>query len=115
VTPSWRSALQSHLPSREAAAVTSKDLDVLPVLHELLAALNDVTAGANVIARHVERLPALRARVAHAFARSHASTSLPTVAAQLTFLGNGEIEAILLQFLEDLTILRSELSAEEQH
>lgn len=109
---SGRSALPNYknVPSRDAAIVSEKDLEFLPVLHELLGALNDVAAGATVIARHVERLPALRARIALAFARSHASPTLPSVAAQLTYLGNGEIEAILLQFLEDLTILRAELS-----
>jgi hypothetical protein len=99
-------------PAREPEELVSpRDLQQLPALHQILAVLNDEHAGAPEIARCVERLPVLKARIARRYRMQHPVRVLPGVAEQVARIGNGEFERMLLELLEDLTLLRGELDA----
>lgn len=89
--------------------VAAEDLEKLDVLHELLATLNDPRASATQIARSIGRHPVLEARVLLAGQTEDNPKRRPRLPEQLARLGNREVEAILLQLLEDLTELDAEL------
>jgi hypothetical protein len=51
----------------------------------------------------------LKARIARRYRTLQAGRVLPSLAEQIARLGNGEFERMLLELLEDLTLLRGEL------
>src|ERR1700733_13132119 len=104
---SAKSSTESPNQPASRCDVVAGDLALLDVLHRLLALLNDPRASAGPIAALVGQLPVLEARVRRG-CRCRAAGSL-AVGALLTMLGNRSFEAILLELLEDLTILRSTL------
>lgn len=93
--------------------VAPEDLEQLGVLHRILALLNEPGQSAAPIAALVEELPVLAARAR----RAHSSAlrvgrglgEPPKIAMVLASLGNRAFEALLLELLEDLTILRADL------
>jgi hypothetical protein len=93
----------------EACRVRPADLAHLAVLRETLSVLNDAGACAGRIAECIERFPALKARVQRRFHRGGARGQGPSLAEYLARLGNREFERVLLELLEDLTLLRGEL------
>ena len=94
----------------EACRVHPVHLAHLGVLHETLSALNDACVSASVIARCIEKLPPLRARLERRFRKqTGAGRTVPQVSEQLAHLGNREFEAVLLELLEDLTMLRADV------
>ena len=96
-------------PSALDTAVGAADLARLDVLHGLLFALNDSLAGAGKIARHAARMPALEARIGRCFANRFPTRALPPLSEQIAALGNRDLEAVVLELLEDLTVLRADL------
>lgn len=93
----------------EACRVRPADLAHLAVLRQTLSVLNDAGASAARIAECIERFPALKARVQR---RLHHGESLrpgPSLAVHLARLGNREFEKLLLELLEDLTMLRGDI------
>lgn len=96
----------------EACRVRAVDLAQLQFIHETLSLLNDACAGAGAIARCIEKLPPLRARLARRYLKLHAHTYRrpPPLVEQLAHLGNRELEGVLLELLEDLTVLRADLA-----
>jgi hypothetical protein len=110
-TRSPRSAGREHASLR--CDVAAEDLQKLGVLHQILALLNDARQGAKPIAALIEQLPVLEARVRRAH-RSGASLDgakrdRPPIAAVLATIGNRAFEALLLELLEDLTVLSATL------
>ena len=93
----------------EACRVRPADLDHLAVLRQTLAVLNDAGACAGKIAECIERFPALKARVLRRFHRTGSLRQGPSLVEHLARLGNREFEKLLLELLEDLTILRGDL------
>ena len=95
----------SRPPAR--TRVVEDDLRHLEVLHRILALLNDPAASATALAALVDSMPVLSARLSARFESrlGRAATSAGGLAA----LGNRVLEAVLLELLEDLTVLRSEL------
>ncbi len=89
--------------------VKAEHLTQLAVIRGILSALNDSHIGADQIARMVEAMSPLRARLALQFLGRFPDGDLPVVGEQIARLGNRELEAVLLALLEDLTILHSEL------
>ena len=90
--------------------MVAADIERLDVIHALLKELNDPRASAYTIAPFVEAFPPLRARVARALAVHRPNLKAQNVAAELVGLGNRGVEAVLLELLEDLTILRADLA-----
>ena len=92
-----------------ACAVRPAHLAQLESIHELLRVLNDPKAGAPQIRPYVEKLGCLRARLERMFARRHALRKDASFNTKLALLGNRAVEQVLLEVLEDLTVLKSEL------
>ena len=96
----------------DPAQVTSADLSSIDRISALLLTFNDARAGADALARHIVKIRVLKARVEQRFVQRYPNRQLPGVAQQVALLGNRELEALLLQLLEDVVTLASELGAE---
>jgi hypothetical protein len=98
-------------PARDPSCVTVADLGRIDQISALLSTLNDPSAGADALARHVQAIPVLRERVARRFARRTTGHGAKAdVAAQIALLGNRVLEGVLLELLEDIVALHSEQS-----
>lgn len=80
-------------------------------IHELLKALNDPCAGGQRVTTLVAQIPLLAHRCIHALMQKRPTLRAATLNQALALLGNRGLETELLQVLEDLTVLRSELDA----
>ncbi|MEO8876698.1 MAG: hypothetical protein ABI461_13990 [Polyangiaceae bacterium] len=89
--------------------VVPADIERLDVIHALLGKLNDPRASAQILAPFIEAFPPLKARIVQTFATRRPNHRASTLAAMIVGLGNRQIEAVLLELLEDLTFLRAEL------
>lgn len=90
-------------------AVQPADLGHLPALHGILAALNDPGAGVSQLRDLCNELPSLSARImehARGMAPHH---EVRDVGYALAILGNKGLEQVLLPYLEDLTVLKTDL------
>jgi hypothetical protein len=86
--------------------IGAEDLKHLGPVHQLLTALNDPFASRGKIEMLIRSIPVLSARIL-----VQAREQWPTVdqlSQALTRFGNRGLERILLEFLEDLTIYKSE-------
>lgn len=99
---------------QDPSIVTREDLERIPLLHDIIGALDDRRASARDIARVIQRLPSLAARISNAWQRHFPTGAPPSLVVQIAMLGHREIEGVLLTLLEDLTILRAELMAEDE-
>lgn len=88
--------------------VRPEDFAQMAVLHHILRVLNDTLAGAPEIAGQVERFPVLKARVQRRFT-DRFKRPAPSVREQIALLGNRDFEMLLLELLEDLTVLKAEM------
>lgn len=88
--------------------VTREDLDRLPEIHALLFALDDPAAAAPKLAALCESLPPLEARLMD-LARRKSRLAPRDVRSAIALLGNRVVEKVLLELLEDLTVLKFEL------
>jgi hypothetical protein len=95
--------------------VTVEDLARIGALQSLLATLNDPRAGADVLARHIAAMPVLKARVEDRFRQHHPNFRKHGLAQQIALLGNRMLEGILLELLEDLVILHSEVEPSKRY
>ncbi len=75
----------------------------------MLAALNDPAAGVPQLEKICVELPTLGARVIAEAQRVAPDRTVEHVGYALGVLGNRGLEEILLQYLEDLTILKADL------
>ena len=92
--------------------VEPKDLDGLPVLHEIVALLADPAVSAAQLGAASERIPVLANRLrveAKNLGRVRRSAGEAIV-----YLGNRGFESVLLTLLEDLTVLRAEVDPRSQ-
>jgi hypothetical protein len=104
VTVSEEASLEED-PTR----VRPEDLDRIDVLCELLLTLNDPAASARTIGKYLERYPVLRARVEARYRKRYgADRAIPRPSGQIAALGNRELEAVLLQLLEDIVTFHCE-------
>jgi hypothetical protein len=104
----------SSVPAPLRTDVCSDDLRHLDVVQRILALLNEPAASAAELSRLIEAMPVLAARLGARFtARMSGRTATST--SELAFLGNRELEAILLQLLEDLTDLRAQEAGVPAH
>ncbi len=91
---------------RSPGAVIEEDLALLPAIHELLFALDDPGAALARVEGTAQKLPPLAARVIERAQRSAGQLDLR---AALGRIGNRGLEAVLLELLEDMTILKADL------
>ena len=100
---------RSSIPPRGAprllrTEVSVSDLQHLDVLRRILGVLEEPAAGARALAQLIDEMPVLAARLSeHAMTTTEATTE-----AELAFVGNRRLEAVLFELLEDLTVLSAE-------
>ncbi len=102
-----RSARPAAPPAIDPCAVTQADLKRIEDISALLLTFNDPRAGADVLSRHVERIPVLKARVLHRFAAHHPGRKTREIGQMIALLGNRQLESILFELLEDIVSLNS--------
>jgi len=95
--------------------VSVADLERIGALQSLLATLNDPRAGADVLARHIAAMPVLKARVELRFRQHHPNLRKHALAQQIALLGNRVLEGILLELLEDLVMLHSDVEPAKRY
>ncbi|HXN31812.1 MAG TPA: hypothetical protein VN894_08125 [Polyangiaceae bacterium] len=95
--------------------VTVDDLERIGALQSLLSTLNDPRAGADVLARHIAAMPVLKARVESRFKQHHPNFKKHGLAQQIALLGNRVLEGILLELLEDLVMLHSDVEPSKRY
>jgi hypothetical protein len=89
------------------------DLKRIDEISALLLVFNDPRAGADVLSRHVERIPVLKARILRKFEQRHpgrhqtAEANGTSLAQRIALLGNRQLESILFELLEDIVSLNS--------
>jgi hypothetical protein len=101
-------------PAADPCQVSEADLKRIDDISALLLTFNDPRAGADVLSRHVERIPVLKARVLRSFEQRHpgryANMGEPTsmnIGQMIALLGNRQLESILFELLEDIVTLSS--------
>jgi HD-like signal output (HDOD) protein len=100
----------SEVPQPETACeVTPSDLQRLDAIHHLLEALRDPLASSKLIEHRVTQIPVLSARMIRFARRGAPARSIATLANALAVVGNRGLETVLLELLEDLTVLRADL------
>jgi hypothetical protein len=99
----------AHTPEPADCQVRPEHLAMLSTLHELLTALNDTWAGRNRIVQLVSAMPVLGMRCIRRALRKRPTALALSLDQTLTMLGNRDLEAELLELLEDLTIMKAEL------
>jgi hypothetical protein len=104
-----RTSFSSGICPADPTRVVPADIERLDVIHALLAELNDPRASAVTIAPFIAAFPPLRARIARTFEMRRPNSHGTSIASQIVCLGNREVEAVLLELLEDLTMLRADL------
>jgi hypothetical protein len=100
---------------RDPTRVAVADLGRIGAVNLLLATLNDPRAGADVLARNVAAIPVLKARVEQRFIEHHPNRTRPGLAQQIALLGNRMLEGILLELLEDIVVLHSEVEPSQRY
>jgi hypothetical protein len=105
---------RSSIPAPMRTEVTVDDLRHLEVVQRILMLLNEPAASAAALARLVDEMPVLAARLGARFA-ARVGSRPSTALSELTYLGNRDFEAVLFQLLEDLTDLRAEQAGVPAH
>jgi hypothetical protein len=95
--------------------VTVADLGRIDDLNALLRAFNDPRAGADVLARHIAAIPVLKARIERRFMTHYPNRTKHELPQQIALLGNRMLEAVLLELLEDLIVLHSEVEPAKRY
>jgi hypothetical protein len=111
-----RAALANALPDESSleedrTRVRPEDLERIDVLCQLLLTLNDPAASARTIGQYLERYPVLRARIEARYRHRYGERVVPRPSGQIAALGNRELEAVLLQLLEDIVTFHCETTS----
>src|SRR6476661_5314049 len=95
---------RSSMPPPLRTDVSPSDLQHLDVLRRILGVLDQPAASAKALAQLVEEMPVLAARLGASFMAT-VGTRPSTTHGELAVLGNRHLERVLLELLEDLTML----------
>jgi hypothetical protein len=93
-------------PLLRRTEVSVVDLKHLDVVRRILFVLDEPAASASALATLVDEMPVLAARLGDRFLEGRGIQT--TTEAELAFAGNRQLEAVLLELLEDLTMLSAE-------
>lgn len=104
----------SSIPAPLRTEATVDDLRHLDVVTGILRLLNEPAASAVELARLVDRMPVLAARLGARFG-ARVGDRPSTALLELTLLGNRDLEAVLFKLLEELTDLQAEQSGIPAH
>lgn len=95
-----------------ACRVSAGDLKRLEAIHQLLEALRDPLASSKLVEHRVKQIPVLSSRMIRFAQRGHPARGITTLAGALGIVGNRGLETVLLELLEDLTVLRADLEGQ---
>lgn len=87
--------------------VVPADLEQLDIVRRILALLNEPAACATSLGELIDQMPVLAARLDAIFRARWGRSS--TSGNEIAMIGNRAFEQVLLDLLEDLTVLKSEL------
>jgi hypothetical protein len=94
--------------------VAPDDLHRLDAIHALLATLNDPLASQPQIERLCAAMPVLSARLIAYGRAAWPKRKIERLADSLRLVGNRGVEVVLLQLLEDLTVLKADLDDDQE-
>jgi hypothetical protein len=96
---------------REDCQVKPEDLKRLNLVRELLQLLNDPYVGPMKLAETVAHIPVFAARCRKEAALYRPRAEVEQIERALNVIGTRGIEKVLLELLEDLTVLKSDLES----
>ena len=99
----------SKPPSGEDLRVAPVDVERIDILQALLLTLNDPRASAGELVRHIQQSRVLSMRIDARFRQRYANREAPKLAEQIAILGNRELESVLMELLEDIVALHSQM------
>ena len=105
-----RGAAANPSPSPDDLRVTEADVKNIDILQSILAVLNDPRASAERLATHIRKSRVFTARIGDHFRRRNVRHPPQQLTQQIAIMGNRELEALLLQLLEDVITLHSEMA-----
>jgi hypothetical protein len=105
---------KQFLTQGDSCKVTPNDLKRLGQVSELLTLLNDPYIGPYKLKDCIEKLPVLAARCRREAALHRPKSEVEQIERALNVLGNRGVEKVLLELLEDMTILKSEIDDNSQ-
>ena len=91
--------------------VSLADLKRLDLVKELLALLNDPYVGPYKLTETITHIPVFAARCRREAALVRPRSEVEDIERALNVIGNRGIEKVLLELLEDMTILKADLEA----
>ena len=97
----------------DPCAVLEEDLKSLDEIHTLLRAWNDAYAGGPRVGQLISNIPVLAARILRRARKRFPAKANCTLPEAMTLIGNIGLESEIMQMLEDLTILSSEVAAKK--
>ena len=89
------------------------DLQRLGLVKDLLALLNDPYVGPYKLAETIEHIPVFAARCRREAALFRPRSEVEDIERALNVIGNRGIEKVLLELLEDMTILKADLEGRQ--
>src|SRR3982751_6914375 len=98
--------------ANQSCEVDASDLKRLDAVHRLLEALRDPYASNDLLEHRVSHIPVLAARIVRHARRAAPSRTINSLGSALAVVGNRGLEAVLLELLEDLTVLRADVEGQ---
>jgi len=100
-------------PPLDDCRVQPSDLKRLHMVRELLRLLNDPYVGPLKLSETVANIPVFAARCRREAALFRPRSEVAQIDRALNVIGNRGIEKVLLELLEDLTILKSDIESQQ--
>jgi HD-like signal output (HDOD) protein len=100
-------------PQHDDCRVQATDLKRLDLVRELLQLLNDPYVGPMKLSETITHIPVFAARCRREAALYRPRSEVDSIERALNVIGNRGIEKVLLEVLEDLTILKSDLESQQ--
>jgi len=107
-----KSRTKQPQPKNDGCQVQPADLKRLGLVRELLQLLNDPYVGPIKLAETVAHIPVFAARCRKEAALYRPRSEVEAIERALNVIGTRGIEKVLLELLEDLTILKADLESE---
>jgi hypothetical protein len=113
-------ALGPHMKSSTNSAHSTDcrlkpaDLSQLERVKQLLRLLNDPYVGPYRLKETVTQIPVFSARCLREAAQARPQAEIEDIEYALSVIGNRGVEKVLLELLEDMTILKAEIDAQKR-
>lgn len=105
-----RTKSKSFQTRSDDCQIREADLQRLPLVKDLLSLLNDPYVGPYKLAETITHIPVFAARCRREAAMFRPRSEVEDIERALNVIGNRGIEKVLLELLEDMTILKADLA-----